>query len=343
MTHLITGRTDSTRILVVDDEDMVREVLVEFLITQGYQVETASGGLEALDLIEANSYDLVLTDIKMPDKDGIAVLEGVRKKFTNTAVILMTGHSELDTAIEALRMGAYDYISKPFNFDSLQVSVDRALEKVNLIRLNREYQNTLEQKVMEQSVLIRSMFTDVVSSLANAIEAKDQYTSGHSARVTQLSEWLCNRLDMGREMTQNIVTAAQLHDIGKLGIVDRILNKPGKLTDEEFDLVKQHPLTSVRILEPIIPQPTIGFVKHHHERWDGRGYPDGLAGDKVPLGGRIIAIADTFDAITSTRAYRPAKEWDEALAEIKRCSGTQFDPDLAFAFLPITEKNLEWE
>lgn len=342
MTHF-TGKSDSARILVVDDEEMVREVLVEFLVAQGYRVDTAPGGTEALNLVEANPYDLILTDIRMPDKNGMAVLEGVRKKLTNTAVILMTGHSELDTAIEAMQMGAYDYISKPFNLDSLQVSVDRALEKVNLTRLNREYQNTLEHKVMEQSELIRSMFTDVVSSLTTAIEAKDQYTSGHSSRVTQLSEWLAGRLDLSREMKQNIVTAAQLHDIGKLGIVDRILNKPGKLTDEEYDLVKQHPLTSVRILEPIIHQPTLGFVRNHHERWDGRGYPDGLAGDQVPIGGRIIAVADAFDAMTSTRAYRPSMGWDKAIAEIERCSGTQFDPDLAAAFLPITEKDLGWE
>ncbi len=328
-----------SRILVVDDEMVVKQVVLDFLEMKGFEVVGADNGKEAMEKLSEAHYDLVLSDIRMPEMDGLELLKNVKKKYPDTGMIMFTGFADIHAAVDAMKLGAYDYVAKPFNFDELLMNVERALEKANLIRLTKEYQETLEKKVMEQSARIRTIFTEAVSSLTNAIEAKDHYTKGHSIRVTKFASWLAEELDLEYETISNIVLASQLHDIGKMGITDEILNKPGKLTDEEFDIIRNHSMLSVKILEPILPEEPLAIVKHHHERWDGKGYPDGLSGKEIPVGARIIAVADTFDAMTSKRAYRDALPVERAFGEIENFTELQFDPEIAPHFKAAYEKH----
>ncbi len=328
-----------SRILVVDDETVVKQVVVDFLEMKGFEVVGADNGVEAMEKLSEAPFDLVLSDIRMPEMDGLALLKKVKKNYPDTGMIMFTGFADIHAAVDAMKLGAYDYVAKPFNFDELLMNVERALEKANLIRLTKEYQETLEKKVMEQSARIRTIFTEAVSSLTNAIEAKDHYTKGHSIRVTKFASWLAEELDLEYETISNIVLASQLHDIGKMGITDEILNKPGKLTDEEFDIIRNHSMLSVKILEPILPEEPLAIVKHHHERWDGKGYPDGLSGKEIPVGARIIAVADTFDAMTSKRAYRDALPVERAFGEIENFTELQFDPEIAPHFKAAYEKH----
>ena len=329
----------NTRILVVDDETIVKQVVIDFLEMKGFEVCGAGNGKEALKVLSEGDFGLVLSDIRMPEMDGIELLKKIRKRHAETGVIMFTGFADINAAVDAMKLGAFDYVAKPFNFDELLLIVERCLEKANLVRLTKEYQETLEKKVMEQAARIRSIFTEAVGSLTNAIEAKDHYTKGHTIRVTKFASWLAEEAGLEFEVISDIVHASQLHDIGKMGIADEILNKPGKLTDEEFDIIKDHSMTSVRILDPILPARPLNFVKHHHERWDGRGYPDGLAGKDIPIGARVIAVADTFDAMTSKRAYRDALPVGKAFEEIEKCTGSQFDPDIAPFFKAAYEKH----
>ncbi len=327
------------KILVVDDETIVKQVVLDFLEMKGFEVSGADNGKEALEVLSGSEFDLVLSDIRMPEMDGIELLKKMRKLYPDTGVIMFTGFADIHAAVDAMKLGAFDYVAKPFNFDELLLNVEKALERGNLVKLTKEYQETLEKKVMEQAARIRSIFTEAVGSLTNAIEAKDHYTRGHSIRVTQFASWLAREAGFEFEVVSDIVLASQLHDIGKMGIADGILNKPGKLTDEEFDLIRDHSMMSVRILDPILPARPLSFVRHHHERWDGRGYPDGLKGKDIPIGARVIAVADTFDAMTSKRAYRDALPVERAFEEIDKCTGSQFDPEIAPHFKAAFEKH----
>jgi len=328
-----------SRILVVDDEAVVQQVVLDFLEMKGFEVVGADNGKEAIERLSETHFDLVLSDIRMPEMDGLELLKNVKKNYPGIGMIMFTGFADIHAAVDAMKLGAYDYVAKPFNFDELLINVERALEKANLIRLTKEYQDTLEKKVMEQSARIRTIFTEAVGSLTNAIEAKDHYTKGHSIRVTKFATWLAEELDLEFEIINDIVLASQLHDIGKMGIADEILNKPGKLTDEEFDIIRDHSMMSVKILEPILPEGPLAIVRHHHERWDGTGYPDGLSGKEIPVGARIIAVADTFDAMTSKRAYRDALPVERAFEEIERFTKLQFDPEIAPHFKAAYEKH----
>jgi putative nucleotidyltransferase with HDIG domain len=235
-----------------------------------------------------------------------------------------------------MKAGAYDYVTKPFNLDEVSFSVRRALEKRRLELENRDYQQHLEQKVEEQAQKIRASFFNAITALAYALEAKDVYTSGHSQRVTEISEAIAEHLGLPRETIEKIRLAGLVHDIGKIGVRESVLNKPGSLSDEEFKHVRLHSQTGERILKPIVDDKEIlKAVRHHHERYDGAGYPDGLKGEQIPQLARIIAVADTFDAMTSERSYRKALTEEEACAEVERCRGTQFDPEAADAFLEV--------
>ncbi len=338
--HVITPPAKPT-LLVVDDDPTVRKVVVEFLRLKGYEVTEAASGDEALKAFkERGSFDLVLSDIYMPGMNGFELLRELMEHHQGVGVIMITAFADVTSAIDAMKMGAFDYITKPVNFDELQLNVEKALERLRLVKLTREYQITLEKKVMEQAERIRSMFVESVSSLINALEAKDTYTQGHCLRVNEYAVWMAEEMKLTFDQRNEIDTAGRLHDIGKLVIPDVVLNKPGKLTDEEFALVKTHPGTSARILKPILPEGILSLILHHHERWDGRGYPDGLAGEIIPLGARILALADTFDAMTSSRAYRGALRVQEAFTEIERCAGGQFDPALVPAFLAMMKHRM---
>jgi response regulator RpfG family c-di-GMP phosphodiesterase len=328
------------RVLVVDDEEFLRSIVRERLEIAGYSVEEASNGKEALAMLEGSApYSVLLTDIRMPVMDGITLLGEWGKKSPGTAGIVMSANAELDTAVHALKMGACDYITKPFNFDVLLITIENALRKKDLERQLDDYRTNLEAKVKEQTDIINSMYVRSIDAMIKALEAKDFYTRGHSQRVTLYSVAISEELGMAGQEREDLYRASVLHDLGKIGVREAVLNKPGRLTGEEFSEIVRHPETAVRILEPIpFFRPLLPAILHHHERFDGKGYPSRLAGKNIPLASRIMTISDTFDAMTSTRAYRKALPIADAIAEIRRCSGTQFDPDIVPAFLACQSK-----
>jgi response regulator RpfG family c-di-GMP phosphodiesterase len=336
---MMSNKETRVKIMVVDDEARVRDIVSRKLTNEGYECITASDGLEAITTLKTYQVDLVLLDVIMPGKPGTTVLRELRSKYEDIAVIMVTAVSDIETAIKLMKMGAYDYIIKPIDLNVLTISVDRALEKRRLLLENKSYQLHLEDKLEEQTVKIRESFLNAIKSLAFALEARDEYTSGHSERVTELSIAIAEELEISQDMIQKIRLAGLVHDIGKIGVKETILNKPEPLTADEYAHVQAHCETGGRILIPIVDDDEIlDIVIHHHERFDGRGYPDGISGEQTSLGARIVSVADAYDAMTSTRPYRAALSIEDAIDEIERNKGTQFDPQVADAFIKVLRK-----
>jgi len=328
--------TEQATILIVDDEEAVRKLLKQKLSGEGYECWEAGSANRALDILRDNTVELVILDIKMPGKSGAQLLPEIRASYPDTMVIMATAITETSTAVYCMRLGAYDYITKPFNLDEVSLSVGKALEKRRLELENRDYQQHLEQRVKEQAKKIRVSFLNAITALAYALEAKDRYTSGHSQRVAEMSVAIARELGLPPDRIDSIRLAGQVHDIGKIGVREAVLNKPAKLTDKEFNQIKRHCEIGEHILSPIVDDEEIlNMVRHHHERYNGIGYPDGLSGEQIPLGARILAVADAFDAMTSERPYREAMSAEEACAEIERGKGTHFNPEVVEAFLRI--------
>ena len=238
------------------------------------------------------------------------------------------------TAVSALSVGAMDYLTKPFHLDEVRARVRQALEKRRLILENRGYQLGLEARVAEQARRLESLFLASIQSLADALEVKDPYTHGHSLRVSHYSAAIARTIGLSTDVIREIEIGGRVHDIGKIGVREAVLNKPGPLSDEEYQHIMTHPVVGWRILSPLLDDvpKALNIVRWHHERYDGSGIPDGLIGDAVPLEARITAVADTFDAMTSVRPYRPGVALPDTFAELRRCSGAQFDPVCIAAF-----------
>jgi putative two-component system response regulator len=328
-------------ILIVDDEKNIRELVGRVLSAEGYRCLTAENALDALQLLNRNNIHLVLCDIKMPGMEGNELIKHILAKDSEIAVIMITAMIDINTAIECMRIGAYDYQLKPLNFDKLLISIERALERRRLIIENREYQQNLEKKVEKFTDQIRDFTLNSIKALASALEARDTYTQGHSMRVTQYSLLVGEKLSLTKKEMEKLRLAGLLHDVGKIGVKEQVLNKPGKLTPEEYEQIKIHSQLSVKILQPVITdEEVIDIIRHHHERWDGDGFPYGLKKEEIPLGSRIIIVCDTFDAMTSNRPYRKALTKEIAFDELRRCSGSQFDPRMVKAFLSIPVEKL---
>jgi putative two-component system response regulator len=330
-------------ILVVDDDELVREMVADHLGSKGVSVDLACDGQQALELLSSNDYDLVLTDIVMPRMDGIELLRHLHYKVPDQAVMIMTSSHEVAHSIEAMRLSAADYILKPLDMDDLVTRIALSYMKLETRKRDKAQQFQLVKKVLDQEKRLENNFLDSVRSLIHAIEARDRYTKGHSLRVTKLTDMLLRTLGIESDLMSDVILASQLHDTGKLGISDAILNKPDKLTVSEYDIMKTHPEVGTYILAPILPESSIKTILHHHERWDGAGYPGGLSGEAIPMGARIIALADTFDAMVTDRTYRRALSVEAAVSEIGNVAGTQLDPDLVPPFLEIIDKNYPLE
>ena len=494
------------KILVIDDEEIIHHLLQDSLSDRGYTVTTAQSGSEALKKIKEEPYDVVITDIRMPDISGIRILEEVKESHPRIMVIVMTGFASVETAQEAIRLGAYDYVTKPFEMEEIDFAVNRAVEARRLIIANenlnrelREFNTQLEDKIAERTqklaaiyrigkeisstlelsevlkiiadrtihvldseiisillldergeltikqdiglnngiaeetrlklgerisgwvaenrkailiediekdprfakdnqekyythslisaplifkdrvlgvvnvnnkksrevytkddlgflegiasqaaiairnaqlhVELRSSYIDSICAITNALEARDPYSYGHSSNVTTYAHSIAGELGLSPSEKENIVNAGLLHDVGKIGISDAILLKPEKLTQAEWEIVKEHPRRGKDILEPLsFLKEAVPIVYHHHERYDGRGYPKGLKGEEIPLGARILAVADSYDAMSSDRPYRKRLSEEECITELKESAGKQLDPRIVEAFLRVLEK-----
>jgi response regulator RpfG family c-di-GMP phosphodiesterase len=332
------GRVNAARkkVLVVDDELSVREILCEGLGAFGFDTVAAPDAGTAYEEVLRGGVDLVLTDIEMPGETGIELLARIKRHDPQLDVVMVTGVVDTRTAIGAIRQGASDYLTKPFNLDEVQIVVGRTLEKRRLIEENRAYQEHLEELVVERTQQLRKSYENTLRALVTALDFRDNETQGHSSRVVEYAMVVAGVLGVAESELTSIRWGAILHDVGKIGVPDRVLLKPGKLDAEEWELMRKHPEMGFRMLQHIpFLEPALDIVFCHQERYDGTGYPRGLAGEAIPLGARIFAAVDTFDAMTSDRPYRKALSIDAARSEIERCSGTQFDPRVVRAFLAI--------
>jgi putative two-component system response regulator len=266
------------------------------------------------------------------------LLTEIKATYPDTAVIMATALNDINISIQCMKEGAYDYICKPFNLAEVVMSVDGVLEKQRLEREIREYQQYLEEKVEEQTKEIRKVFLGAIEALAFALEAKDKYTAGHSRRVTEIAVAIGKEMGLTAACLEDLRWGGLLHDVGKIAVDQLVQNKPGKLTDEEYEHIMTHASVGAGIVRPVVNDKVVEMIAHHHDHFDGGGMNQLVRGKKIPIGARILAVADAFDAMTSDRPYRAAMSVEEALAEIKRCTGSQFDPEVTTAFLrvPVT-------
>ncbi len=331
--------TTKPSVLVVDDEASVATVLARGLSYAGYDTTVACSGEEALKHLNSRRFDALLTDIHMPRMRGDELQRIARERDPDLAVLLITAAQDISGAVECLKEGVSDYMTKPFDLNDVSVRVSKALERRRLERENRNYQVGMERRVAELTERHMLVLQSSLAALIQALEAKDPYTRNHSQRVSTISTALALRLcpdDPG--FAAKVKVAALFHDIGKIGVPEAILNKPGKLDEAEMAQVRRHPELGLVILRPLFEDPQIlAIVRNHHEQWDGGGYPDGLLGEETEPGACIVAVADSYDAMTSARAYRPGMPPARALQILREGAGKQWDPDVVTGLLEMAE------
>ena len=334
LTNRVIGDGGPWRVLIVDDEETIRLALSKFLRTRGYNVQTAESGTAALDLLQRGKYVLMLCDVRMPGIGGVELVPRALAIDPELAIVMLTAVNDAPTAAEVLSAGAMDYLMKPIELSDLQQAIERvlhrrelAIEQRNVERLIREEVALRTAELEREKLALRALTIDVVEALVNALEAKDVYLRGHSQRVAHLAAAIAQDMSLDEDTVEEIRLAGRLHDVGKIGIRESVLNKPGRLTPEEFDHVRGHVRISVDILTPLrhLGQAVV-YVHDHHEHWDGAGYPRGLAGENISLGGRILCAADAFDALTSVRSYRGALSPEATIDFLAAHSGTLLDP-----------------
>jgi putative two-component system response regulator len=315
------------RVLCVDDESVILQILRRLLEVQGFEAVTCGDPLLALTVFDEGSFDVVITDIHMPGMDGLALMRCLRERQPELPVVVVTGHGTVDTAIQALREGATGMLVKPFTGEELLAEVRRALSSAQMRYEALQYR------------YLSPVLDSIALTLSTAIEARNLETGEHCRQLGVLSERMAAQLGLDERQQMTIRIGGYLHDIGKIGIADAVLLKPGRLTDSEMAEMRRHSEIGAAILGVHEAMSEISqIVRHHHERWDGRGYPDALVGAGIPLGGRIIAVADAFSAMTSDRIYRPALPMERAWAELHAHSGTQFDPEIVEVFKQVVDE-----
>jgi response regulator RpfG family c-di-GMP phosphodiesterase len=340
---MISQPNSPNKILIVDDEANVRSFLLRYFEGDGADCVASPNALDALAKMKEQNFSLVISDVLMPGMSGMEFLRLVKQQNPDTAFIMITGLMDINTAVDSLRLGAFDFITKPFELHAMQRAVERALERRRLLMENKFHREELEQKIRERTFELKEALNDVEESykitleaLVAALDAREHETHAHSQRVREYTLTLAQSLGFKHDDLTQIGRAALLHDVGKIGVRDSILLKHGTLNEEEWIEMRKHPQIGYDILQSIeFLSPAAEIVLCHQERWEGNGYPNCLAGEDIPLGARIFAVADTLDAMTSNRPYRKALSFEAAWKEIRRCSGTQFDPRVAEAFLAL--------
>lgn len=331
-------------ILVVDD-DRMNQLFAKKMLGVRYDVDMVSSGMEALYYLKVTRPDLILLDLHMPEINGLQVMEELQKseEYQDIPVIFLTADTEQQTEIELFKAGAKDFITKPF---AAEVVIQRVARILDMQHLQNSLKEEVERKTVELSeanLRMHNLSTQVTMALASAIDAKDPYTNGHSTRVAEYSREIARRLGRPQQEIDDIYYVALLHDVGKIGIPDYIINKQNNLTDEEYEKIKAHPVIGAQILEKVSELPDICVAAHwHHEKYDGTGYPDGLAGENIPLPARIVGVADAYDAMASKRSYRDVLPQEIVRAEIAKGSGTQFDPIIADVMLQMIDEDVNY-
>jgi len=337
-----------SRILIVDDEVEIVSILSD-LFEGKYDCTTAGSAEEALGLLAREDYQLVISDITMPGMSGLEMIPHLRSSWPNSVVVMISGMQTMESAIDALRLGAFDYVMKPFDLRQVEAVVRRALDHQELIVAKQRYEDHLEELVEQRTAeldqalnSLESAYRSTLKALTAALETRDLETHGHSERVVSYSMRLGREYGLDSERTRSLEFGSLLHDIGKIGVPDLILRKPAKLTPEEWVLMRQHPLQGQQILRGIeFLEGAACVVAQHHEKWDGSGYPLGLRGEEIDVCARIFSVADAFDAITSNRVYRKGKPYYAAADELDCWAGKQFDPKVVEAFHRVPQQ--EWD
>ncbi len=334
------------RILVVDDEELIRTAVAKFLRSKGYEVTTCDSGQAALAALEREKFVLMLADVRMPGMTGLALLPAALAIDPDLAVMMLTAVNDAPTATEALAHGAWDYLMKPIELTDLAAAVERVLHKRDLQIEQRKVERLIREEVAAQTDELRreremlgSVIVDVVHALVNAQEAKDPYLRGHSDRVADLAASMAAYMKLSDDEVESVRLAGRLMDVGKIGIRESVLNKPGALSAEEFDHVKSHVAIGIGILSSLKPiAHVLPFIQDHHEHWDGGGYPNGLKGEEISIGGRILAAADAFDALTSQRAWREPLSPVDAVRFLADRTGSLLDPTVFDALKSVVTR-----
>ncbi len=323
-------------VTVVDDEPMAQDVLVRAAHSWDYHCQTARSAEQAVELLEQNLTPIVVTDLLMPGRGGLWLVREVRRRWPDVGIIVLTAGHNPDAAEECLRAGAHHYFFKPIKLDEFRHVLETTWQDYHRQQAHQRSEAALQRAVRRQTRRVRRTFLSAIASLVRTVEQRDPYTAGHSRRVRGYALRLAAELGLDRRQSRQLALAAMLHDIGKVGIPDAVLHKPGRLSPEEDRIVRGHSEMGERIVAPIVrSRVVLAAIRGHHERLDGSGYPDGLAGAQVPLLARLIAIPDCFDALTTSRAYRPALPVPEALAILEAGSGSHLDPVFVRAFLRL--------
>ncbi len=333
-------------ILVVDDNASNLVMANRILGDEGMRVSCVKSGEAAVKFLKFNRPDLILLDVHMPEMDGFETLSAIRSDASTAdiPVIFLTADDDSETEQKGLQAGAMDFLKKPFVPEVLLLRVKHTVE---LTRLQADLEREVLEKTREvtaQSDKLKRISMQIVKALSGAVDAKDTYTNGHSLRVAEYSRRIAERAGLNREIQDDIYMIGLLHDVGKIGIADSIINKPSKLSDEEFAVIKTHPVLGERILSNITEFPKLVMgAKYHHERYDGKGYPEGLAGEAIPLEARIIAVADAYDAMSSRRSYRDVLPQEQVRSEIEKGKGLQFDPVFADVMLALIDEDTGYQ
>jgi putative two-component system response regulator len=337
---LIASGSAAKSVTLVDDERQALEPLIDAATSLQYRCQAAAHAEHALELLERNPTSIVVVDLDLPG-GGVWLVREIRRRWPKTITIVTTAEPNGRSVLECLDAGASRCFVKPLKLADFQSALESGLREFQEKSDHALYHRELRQTVRRQTRRLRRTFFSAIDSLCRTLEARDPYTSGHSLRVRQYSLRLAAALNLRHRERKQLSLASRLHDIGKVGIPEAILNKPGPLTAKEFRLVQEHPLISERILAPFIRDPIVlATVRGHHERFDGQGYPDRLVGEQIPPLARLIAVTDSFDALTSSRSYRAGLSFEQALEIVRAGAGSQFDPVMALAFIRVAEQDL---